>query len=152
MIYNDFPILEASHYEILNEKYKSSEPFNRRSFAIKIQQQISTVLNSELSNNQYNLKISAAIKDSESTIKTLSENISSIISINLDSNKMFSVNVFQYVKNLLNISSSLNNWFSNEPKEYYKNFLSKAIENLNNSIICIFSALEKSNILFFKHM
>ena len=154
MNYNDFPILNNEEYNLLNEHYSSLYPFNRKELINNLCLEINICCNTCLKlSNQFNPQIRNSINNSHQTLIKLFNNFSSLFNVQIKPNQLMdNLSIFTFIKRIINITKLLNQWLVNENKEYYISIIKKSILDIFNSLENIFSSLEKSNLLFFKHM
>ena len=155
MKYNDFPILNNSDYEFLSNQYQNfGMPFDRKTQLVKICQEISLCRNICFEiENKHNFKVKNAIEKAKSTLTKLFDNFSSTFNINITSTKLvLNLNLFSFLKRIIKIISKINNWSTHEQKEYYISMSQKSAAELLICLEEILSALEESNVQFFKHM
>ena len=154
MRYDDFPILDSNEYSFISEQYKATQPFNRKALSFEICQELTTCINSCCAiENLYNTKIRQAINETKQILNKQLSNFSSLFNIQTTKvQNISSFNIFTFIKKINNIISLLSDWLSGEEKEYYKKLSKKSILELLEVINKIYSALEESNIYFFKHM
>ena len=152
MMYEDFKILNTEQYKTINDQYLQSHSFNRKEFVDKVFSLLNTCSNCELSNNK---KFNKTTIDKILKIQQILSKHSTNISIHFNTtkiNEVYKINIFTFIKNLVQLLSTYLRWQQEETKQYYKTLIQKGSNELTENIIELLRILENSNILFFKHM
>ena len=154
MNYDDFPILNNSEYQILNEQYNKLIRPERKDIIIKICTEISQISFSFFQlKNKYNCKILNSLNLANKTFEKIHDNLASCFNVTLlKINQIENFNLFTFLKRTTNLLFLLNKWITIEEKEYYKSLAEKSYLNVNEMLNEIFNSLQQSNVTFFKHM
>lgn len=153
MTFSDFQIFNDETYSFLEEQYKQTLTFDRRTTINKIYLKLKECVSFCCNINIVNKKIKESIENAKTQILNVIENFDSNFSVNLDSYKEYkNFNVFSLMKCLTIIINELQVWQKSESKDYHKLFIHNTLTCLINILFLINNALEKSNIILFKHM
>ena len=154
MIYNDFPILNNDEYELLSKQYSKFQPADRKTLIFKICNELNICYNFCMGfENKFNKKIKSEIENSKIVLFKLLENFTSTFNISPPINQTInSFNLFSFIKKITYSTTFILQWLSIEQKEYYKKLGQSSVAELMELVNKIISALEESNLHFFKHM
>ncbi len=152
MNYDDFPILKNEDYQILNEQFNIVQ-FDRKSTLKNLCSELSVCSNSCLSlYSLHNSKTQKALKETHICLEKIFGNLTSFFNISHKNDTILNLNLFSFLKKISSLINGFLNWAKLEHKEYYKSLAFKSAEEICNHLKIIFSSLEESNILTFKHM
>ena len=154
MNYNDFPILSNEEYQLLNSHFSTSNISSRKDILFKILNEISNCKNLCFNIEQkQNFKLKTSLEFSFNTLTKLENNLSTSFNLKTTSSQSYkSVNIFSFTKKITKLSTLVSSWHSTEQKEYFKAIAHKTLIDLLSILENIFTALETSNVLLFKHM
>ena len=154
MNYNDFPILSNDEYNLLNEHFNINQPKDKPTVLNNLLEKLNICFSFCIGlTNKYNVKINIAINNTKNQIEKIKNNLTATFNLtSTKNNSVLNSNIFILLNTIIEAVHETIIWTTIENKEYYKTLAQK---NLNDLISCvkeILLALEKSNILFFKHM
>lgn len=153
MNYDDFPILKNDDYKLINEAYNETNIFERQTHLLDIVKlcnysQLDCIYLSAI----HNSTINKALDLTHSALIKLSDNISSLFNISLNTTNNSANGVFQLLENLTTLAEHLHTWQENELKAYYKSFASNSYHEISSMIKHILKSIQESRIISFKHM
>ncbi len=154
MEYNDFPILNDDEYKLLQDKYNNLLPFDRLQCVNLIYSScvmcedccytVSAIVNPT---------IRQSVKQCLGELNKISSNLLSTFNLKPAlTHELKSVNLFNFLKKLINLLKNLQNWCKNEEKEYFKSLAFKSSVAVMDATANILSAIENSNVPIYKHM
>ncbi len=153
MNYNDFPILNNDEYELINQQFSSNLPFERKFHLLQICKEINLCSSScFVISSQYNQKIIHTLSATNKTLTKLFDNLTSLFNLNNKATTIENFSIFTFIKKLINLNNLFQDWIANEKKEYYIAIAQKSIKEINSCVTDICSALDESNLHFYKHM
>ena len=154
MKYNDFPILSNTDYTLISAQYSNLLAFNRDNTLLDLCNEIYVCLGyCNTLKNTFNKTTTDQIKKSNDILTKLLNNISSQFNIKLAPKQTITnFNLFSFMKQINKILLIIFNWFINEQKEYYKTIAKRSFYELIEIKNNILSALEKSQVTFYKFM
>ncbi len=153
MNYNDFQILDDDTYRNMLSAYNSIHSLDRTTTINKIYLELKSCMNSCITITNINKKLESALTFTQSELHKILENFSISNFEDKGTKKVYRKQTpISLLKNLVSSISNLEEWRISESKEYYKNLASKTISALIKIISTILSALDESNIKFFRFM
>ena len=154
MNYNDFPTISEIDYDLINKQYSINNQKDRKEIVFKICREIeSCVLSFFQIENKYNQNILKSLTLSNETLKKIQNNIISCFNIpTFQIKQIKNFSVFSFLKNLNEILTLLIEWKNIETKTYYEKLISNSIFEILNIQNTTLNSLNKSSIIFFKHM
>lgn len=153
MKYDDFPILDNTTYQILQEQYTNQQP-DRHKLIGKIFNKLNMLSTCELLNlKHFNKSILSSTENSKSTISEIIKNFCQTFTIEPNTNNHIkTINIFSFLYEMLDTINLIEHLIEVNTKAYYKTFLNQLISTLQQSISTILSSLQHSTIHFFKYM
>jgi len=153
MNYEDFPILDDNTYKIMREQYNTNK-LDKHEIIAYIFSKLNQLELCEIANiNKLNKPLILALENSKNVIKNILDDFIKLFNLNKhQTNTIRTINIFSYINLINSIMQDLKKLYPILEKQFYKNFTNQTIDNLLNSNTIIFSALEHSNIYFFKYM
>jgi len=149
MTYNDFPILNSTDYQMLNNKYKEPTSTDRKTTIAKICVLLQECKNScNAISRHINKTIKKEIEIAYSEILNILDNLNS----NLTTQNVKEFNLFIFLDKLSTCLLEFLSWQRIEEKEYYKSLIKSNISTITKIIKNITSAVANSNVKIFKFM
>lgn len=154
MIYNDFQILNDEKYKLMNEHFTKSKLNDRQVTLTEICHDLIVCRDTCLHiSSKFNVKLRKAVEETNNVITKTFDNFSSLFNINIKPNtKTSNFNLFSFMKRLIDTTRKITEWGKVETKEYYISIAQKSLGDILNCFDLILSALEESNLYFFKYM
>lgn len=153
MNYDDFPILDNTTYQILQEQYTNHQTDHHEIIG-KIFNKLNSISMSEISDLKYfNKKILSALEESKSIISTTLQNFCQTFMIeNNANNHIKAINIFSFLYEILECTNLIRQLINLDIKLYYKTFLNQSLTNLYKAVSDILSSLQRCTVHFFKYM
>ena len=153
MNYNDYPILDDEQYDFLKNKYLQQKNFNRDEAAFYIYSDLLTCHNAcPMLITKLNKFLRASLNECQAKLKELIENFEATFNYKKNKIEIKEINLFNFLKKLVNLQKNLINWQKLEQKEYFIQLINNFLKEINEMLISTLSALENSNVPLFRFM
>ena len=153
MKYDDFPILSINEYKKLNTRFSENTNTNKNDILNEICQDLSNCSHSCLNLFQeYNKEIKQSLTLTNTILTKVYNNLTAIFDLNPIKTYVSTTSTFNLLNKLIKIISNINKWLQLEEKIYYKSLATKTLDEIISCANSIISALDNSNIKFYKHM
>ena len=152
-MYEDFPILTNQDYVALNEEYAKQQRYSKQSCLNNIMLTLNECKEFYFAlTKQVNENIAKALNEVKSLIETISANTSTLCENQSRLQEVRQTNIFEFINNLVKISSLNFELYVKEDKEYVKKIASANIALANEGSKILLSALKNSNFRLFRFM
>ncbi len=153
MEYNDFPILNEEEYKFLENKFSENISFNRDEKVFSIFSNLIDLNNSaSILIVQSNKILRESLIFAKNEFEKLIENFNSTFNFKINKNEIKEKNLFNFLKNIVNLQKNLIFWHKFEQKEYFKQFSLNTLSVTNEILLSLSKALENSNINTYRFM
>ncbi len=153
MKYNDFPTISEIDYDLINQQYLNNQK-DRKEIVFKICKEIETcVLSFFQIESKYNQNIIKSLTLSNETLKKIQNNLISCFNVpTFQTKQIKNFSVFSFLNSLTKILTLLIDWKDIETKTYYGKLITNSILEILNIQNTTLNVLNKSSVIFFKHM
>ena len=153
MQYNDFPILNDEEYKFLQNKFCENISFDREEKTFLIFSNLNDLLNSAtLLIAKSNKIVRESLINAKQKLEKLVENFNSTFNFKINKTEIKEKNLFNFLKNMVNLQKNLIFWHKFEQKEYFIQFSLNTLLDVNEILLTLTTALENSNITTYRFM